>query len=308
MANTYYPEGDGKITIPHLNDFNKHFLDKNILISGGCQSGKTTIVNEIVKKLSNQTPNIIRFVMPGDHKSLDEKYNFDEKLPINTRKVISLEVLEQIIERQKKCSTIYACANDIEILESIYNKLTDETDFGTELVDPPIEHALKKNNYEKMPMYKKYIESHKQYFLNDDSLNERQKLAVLYSNFCPNIMLIFDGCEDFLKKHHNHRIIKEMFTSDKSYNITKICTLFSSKHIHPHIRRNFDTVIFTSHYEALDYFSTASNGYDKHTRRLAELAIQRIFSSVNGVVTYRKLAFFPCNNIDKFQCILVDNL
>ena len=65
---------------------------------------------------------------------------------------------------------------------------------------------------------------------------------------------------------------------------------------------------YLTQYEALNHFSTVSNGYDKRTRRLAELAIQRIFSSENGIVTYGKLAFFPCNNIDKFQCILVDNL
>jgi hypothetical protein len=266
--------------------------------------------------------------MPDDHDTLDEKYDFGEKSSTNTCKVISLEALAQIIERQKKCSIINTYANDIEILESIFNKVADENDLDTvkkinidaanqissiKLSDPGLYHAQKKNihdNCNKMLIltYQKCIESHKQYFLNDNSLNEKQKLAMQYSNFCHNMMLIFDNCEDFLKEHHNNAVIKEMFVSGKSYNVTKICTLFSSRHVHPHIRRNFDVLIFTTHYEALNHFSTVSNGYDKRTRRLAELAIQRIFSSENGIVTYRKFAFFPHNNVDKFQCVLVDNL
>lgn len=327
----YYLEDDNKNVIPYLNKYSEHFLNKNILLSGGCASGKTTIINEIVKKLSDKVPNIIKFVMPNKNNISDEKFDSDWQLIEffeNKTKTISIEILQKIIDRQNKCATINEYVNNLEILESLFNKVADEKELNIikqididisykinciKANDPGLYHAEKKEirdlqNKLLKSVYQKCINENKETLLKDQSLDEKQKLTINYENFCPNMMLIFDGCEEFIREHQKDPVISEIFYSGKNYNLTRIFTFFNAKHIHPHLRRNFDVLIFTTSYEAINHFNIVSNGYDKKTRKLAELAINRIFSPEQNLVTYRKLVFFPYNLTDRFQCILVDNL
>jgi len=130
----------------------------------------------------------------------------------------------------------------------------------------------------------------------------------MYVGVNPNMMIIFDDCESFFREHQKDSIIAELIMLNAYHHLTRIFTFQCDRHLFPAFRRNMNAMIFTTSQNTISHFSTVSNGYDRHTRKIAESVISRIFRYEYGLTNYRKLAFFPGAQTDKFQCILANKL
>jgi energy-coupling factor transporter ATP-binding protein EcfA2 len=319
-----YIEDDMGNKIPYLKKDLKFFYRKITLLYGETESGKTTIIQEILYLLKDKIPNVLIFAPTNDANNL---YTGKVKSP-GIFKKLSIEILEEINERQKKCMKVYSIANDMETMKSIFLRVADERmkaivngvnrDAARYLQmavqnysDPGLRHAEEKKIRDMQisalkSAYKLCINMHKKTLMKDESLTDTQKIAVQFHDHCPDLLLVFDDCASFFKEHHKEPIIVDMFYAGRWNGLTSIFSFQGDKDIPPNLRRSAHTAIFTTSQCAMAHFNTASNGYDKQLRKKIDLAINRIFKQDGDMPTYRKLAFLR-NEAEKIQCILADS-
>jgi len=319
-----YIEDDMGNKIPYLKKDIRYFYRKITLLYGETESGKSTIIQEILYLLKDRIPNVLVFAPTNDSNNL---YTGKVRAPGIFRK-LSIEILEEINERQKKCMRIYSIANDMETMRSIFMRIADDrmkaivNGVNRDTVryiqlamqnntDPGMRHAEEKKIKDMASnalrsAYKMCIAMHKKVLMKDESLTDIQRIAVQFHDLCPDLLLVFDDCASFFKEHQKEPIIMDMFYQGRHDGLTSIFSFQGDKDIPPNLRRAAHTAIFTTSACAMAHFSTASNGYDKQTKKKVEAAIYRIFKQDSDAPIYRKLAFLR-NEAEKIQCILADS-
>lgn len=316
-----YIEDDMGNKIPYLKKDLKYFYRKITLLYGETESGKSTIIQEILYLLRDRIPNVVIFAPTNDSNNL---YTGKVKAP-GIFKKLSIEILEEINERQKKCMKIYSIANDMETMRSIFLKVADSrmraivennrkianqylAAIAHNYSDPGVRHAEEKKINDMLlnstrSLYKSCIASNKKQLMKDTSLTELQQIAVQFHDLCPDLLLVFDDCASFFKEHQKEPIIMDMFYQGRHDGLTSIFSFQGDKDIPPNLRRAAHTAIFTTSACAMAHFNTGSNGYDRQTKKRIDLAITRIFRQDGDAPTYRKLAYLR-NEAEKIQCVL----
>ena len=96
------------------------YMHKTVLIIGGSGSGKTITIEEVLYLLRDHVPNIIVFTPESS-----SKYYSDKVDPRCIKHDISMKRIIDIWERQKIVTEVYNNANNLDMLESIFNVLYD---------------------------------------------------------------------------------------------------------------------------------------------------------------------------------------
>jgi hypothetical protein len=311
-----FVEDDDGTQYPYLKKDAKYFWRKT-------DSGKYTIIQEIMVLLKNYISNIIVFSPTNDSNNL---YTNKIRKP-GIFKKISMEVLEEINDRQKKVMQISSIANDMEIMKSIFLKTADERmksisncinrDAARYLQlasqkhqDPSIRRAEEDKirtmrDKSLRDLYKLCIKSHEKELKKNTSLSDVEMIAVEFSGHSPDLLIIFDDCASFFKEHQKEPLIMDMFYNSRHDGLTSIFSFQGDKDIPPNLRRAAHTAIFTTPACAMAHFSTSSNGYDRITKKKVEKAINRIFRQEGDLQCFRKLAYLR-NETEKIQAILAD--
>jgi len=317
-------EDDMGNKIPYLKKDLKFFYRKITLLYGETESGKSTIIQEIMYLMKDRIPNVIIFAPTNDSNGL---YTGKVRGPAIFRK-LTIDILAEINERQKKAMKIYSIANDMETMRSIFVRFADDRMkaivntvnkeierhlqiAATQYSDPGLRHAEEKKVRDMQSQalrsaYKYVIANNKKTLMHDPSLSDTQKIAVQFHDLNPDLMLIFDDCASFFKEHQKEPLIMDMFYQGRHDGLTSVFSFQGDKDIPPNLRRAAHTAIFTTSTCAMAHFGTTSNGYDKQTKKRADLAIARIFKQDGDMPTYRKLAYLR-NEAEKIQCILADS-
>ena len=320
---THFIEDEDGNRIPYMKKDPKFFFRKITLLYGETESGKSTIIQENLFLLKGMIPNIIIFSPTNDSNNL---YTGKVGKPGIINK-ISMEILEEINERQKKAMYAYSIANNIEIMKSLFLKVADDrlksiiNSVNRDAVrhlqiayqrytDPSIRRSeedkirnLRDTNIRNT--YKQCIKANEKILLKDETLTDAQRVAAEYHDHNPDILLVFDDCASFFKEHQKEPLIMDMFYQGRHDAITSIFSFQGDKDIPPNLRRAAHTAIFTTSACAMAHFSTSSNGYDKNTKKRIEKAISRIFRQDGDSPSYSKLAFLR-NEQEKIQVILAD--
>lgn len=322
--NDPYLEDNNGNKIPYLKKDLKYFYRKITLLYGETESGKSTIIQEALYLLRDKIPNVIIFAPTNDSNNL---YTGKVHAPGIFRK-LSIEILEEINERQKKCMKIYSIANDMDTMRAIFLKVADSRmraivesinkdaeQYLSSIIqnysDPGLRHAEEKKikdmrNNALRSAYKLCIANNKKQLMKESSLTEVQQIAVQFHDHCPDLLLVFDDCASFFKEHQKETVIMDMFYQGRHDGLTSIFSFQGDKDIPPNLRRAAHTAIFTTPACAMAHFSTNSNGYDRQIKKRIDLAIDRIFRQDGEMPTYRKLAYLR-NEAEKIQCILADS-
>lgn len=310
-------------------DYNK-FLNKTTLIYGRTQSGKSTIIDEIMYLCSSYISAC--FVICQSSMTVSSS-PYSGKIPDNCIKSnVTKEWLEEFMEIQKGRATLYRTANDIKTLQSVFAKIkTPEMDhlivsivtkanahIHSITVSNNLDYAQKKEqidaisnmrNEELIKWYKNFIRKYKPTLELRTDLSSDEKCCVNYLDFNPNIMLIFDDCAASFKKWTKEsEVITEMFYNGRHYFITQIISAQDDKAIDSELRKNALASIFTTSQAATANFTRASNSFAKETKIRAALCANRIFKTTAGNTTnYKKLVYLQGNNIvEPFAYIIAD--
>lgn len=288
-----------------------NYLNKTTIIYGRTNSGKSTIIEEIMYLCKDYIPTV--FVIAPTNSSNNAYTN---KIPEQfIKKEIDVEWLDKLLNRQKHSANAYIQSNKIELLKQIFDKISDITLENIEksiikkahesiiyIDESDMEFIHKKRQRIQLlserdamlrKLYKNCIRMHKVDLENNSSLTKTEKCVLSFLDFNPNILLILDDCASKFKKlYKQSSAIKEIFYEGRHYFFTTIISSQDDKEIDSELRKNTSVSIFTTAQSATSNFERTSNGYPKHERLRAKLCIDAIFSQdENSVPNFQKLVY-----------------
>lgn len=307
-----------------------NFLNKTTLIYGMTQSGKSTIIDEIMYICKDYIS--MGFVICQSSITVSSSPYY-KKIPNNCIKSeITKEWLEEFMTTQKGRAALYNTANGIENLKSVFDRVKDSTTSSNESIiktnaekhinntnaNSRLDYAQKKtqctaiNDIKDMhlkALYKSAIRKHRIKLENMANLSNDEICCINYIDFTPNVMIIFDDCASKFKKWvKESTIIKEMFYNGRHYYITQIISAQDDKEIESELRKNAIVSIFTTAQVASANFEKSANNYSKPTKKRAEHCIKRVFShDIHSVgKNYKKLVYFQNSDVDPFMYLIAD--
>lgn len=304
----------GKVIDP-LPKKAEYFDTKMTLLFGATGSGKTTVLNEIMYLLRINIPNVA--VLSPTNSSNE---TFTKKIPKQCIKGWSdpgknVAFLYKVMARQKAISEIYAKANNMDILISLFDLLRDRDPnavvrekeilykfrkHSDSLVS--LEHVDKSKQEQVMvdarnsalrKVYKNSIREHKLY-LQSLRLSVEQSAAVDYIDMNPKMLLILDDCASkfklWFKKHGS--LMNEIFYEARQYHMSTVITIQDDKAMESEWRKNAMVSIFMSEVIAVSNFQRVSNSFSKSEKKIASEAIDAVFAkSPDGSKHFRKLVY-----------------
>jgi hypothetical protein len=303
----------------------KNYLNKTTIIYGSTGSGKSIIIEEIMKLCQAFVPSI--FVIAPTNSSNNAYTN---KVPVQfIKKDIDIAWLEKLLDRQKNSANAYNNANNLEILKSLFNRVSNDTSQSLELAiiqkardaiiyieSSQIAFASKKNQKTQInterdtilrKLYKNTIRSNKVELEQLKDLDKLEWGAIEYLDFNPNVILILDDCASKFKKMcKKSTAMKEIFYEGRHYFFTTIISSQDDKEIDSELRKNAFVSVFTTSQSATSNFERTSNGYPKHERIRAKSCTEGVFKQdENDTKHYQKLVYLQ-GVADPFKYTIAD--
>ena len=322
---------DNGATLKWLEKNYDYYLNKTTLVYGRTQSGKSTIINEIMHMCRNFIP--CAFVICQSSVTTESSDYFG-KVPNHCIKSnVTIEWLDQFLTTQKGRSAVYRIANNMDNLRSVVNRVRQQDTTNTEAtvineaakhikqieISNSLDYAQKKEQIETVKkieakhlvqIYKSAIRKNKVVLENMSNLNEQETCVIKYLDFNPNIMIIWDDCAASFKKWVKASPdIAEMFYNGRHYFITQIISAQDDTKIDADLRKNALVSIFTTSQIAVSNFTRTANGYSRDEKKRAELCIKKIFGSETNlnVKNYKKLIYLQSTTVlDPFCYTIAD--
>ena len=323
---------DGTVLKWLKKDYNL-YLNKTTLIYGRTQSGKSTIIDEIMYLCKDYIPAVFIICQSSVTVSSSPYHN---KIPNNCIKNgVSKEWLESFIERQKGRAALYKTANEIKVLKGLFDKIkqalaiSNEIREEEEIVSKSQDYINKinmnnkldfvkkrehianvqelKNQYLK-DLYRKTIRENKNFLERKPGLSKDEECCINYLDFNPNILLVFDDCASAFKKWvKESKSVSEMFYNGRHYFITQIISSQDDTEINAELRKNALVSIFTTSQAATANFNRSSNAYSKAERKEADTCIKIVFDSGANTVArnFKKLVYIQ-NDPNPFFYTIAD--
>ncbi len=328
---------DGK-PVRWLEKNYKHYLNRTTILYGRTNTGKTTIIDEIMFLCKPYISFV--FVICQSSETNDA---FRGKVPDSCIKTgITKTWVERFLVEQKNRAALYKMVNNIETLQKLFAKIKNSQQAQIERLiidktrnamyeierDVRLDHAHKKfkeneikhiQNEHLRDLYKKAIRSAKPYLLNQinqqdsksaygHAFSPEETCCVKFLDFQPHAMLIFDDCAAIFKKWVKESpAIKEMIYTNRHIFLTIVATAQSDKEVDSELRDNALVSIFTTRESATLNFTRASNGYSKEQKTRSGLCIHEVFKlDYEGHKHHKKLVYMMNDPLDPYYYTIAD--
>ena len=304
------------VKIDMLDKSYKYYLNKSTILFGASNSGKSTILLEILYLLKDKVPNIFVFSPTADNNNtfagiVPEPLIFKE---------LDIPKLNDIYKRQQASTKIYNTVNDIKILKILFDRVSTITQ--KQLYDKSILTASEfinknenKNKTENKIVIAEIIKTRDKYLidlykttirgnktrLKNIGLSILEQYILRYLDFNPNCVVVLDDCGAILKKFQKEEVVKKILFQGRHSYINIIITLQDDMNLDSSIKKNSFVNIFTTGQCASAYFERGSNNFNKKEKEIAAKIIPYIFSRKD----YKKLVYIR-DDANPFRFIVAD--
>lgn len=299
----------------------EYFSDKSIIIYGESNSGKTTIIKDILFSLRESIEQIIVFC-PTDFSHKTYSSGLVEKSFIHTE--VSERILELIWERQEFLVKCWRTSNDKEILSGLASRIIGNT-YDTFLEDlrkkmdalcdefddgdgkakdkqKQMDEMTAKYDQLVVAFYKNIVIRNKSE-LSKMQLKPCEKICLEYISLNPKIVLIFDDCTEQFKKLKGKQILEKLFYQGRHMHITSIYTCHSDKALDQEIKKNSFVNFFCDSSSAQTYFGRSSGYFSPSQVAQAQMAINTAFK-----VKFQKLLWLKeSSTFYRFTAVIHDS-
>jgi hypothetical protein len=304
------------IKVDMLEKSYKYYLNKSTILFGASNSGKSTILLEILYLLKDKVPNIFVFSPTADNNNtffgiVPEPLIFKE---------LDISKLNEIYKRQQASTKIYNTVNDIVILKKLFDKVStieekriyDKANITAENFIEKHQSLNKsenkiiiteiKNTRDKylIDLYKSTIRKNKTR-LKNMGISTIEQYTIRYLDFNPNCVVVLDDCGAILKKFQKEEVVKKILFQGRHSYINLILTLQDDMNLDSSIKKNSFVNIFTTSQCANAYFERSSNNFNKKEKEIASKIIPYIFSRKD----YKKLVYIR-DDINPFRYTIAD--
>lgn len=259
----------------------KMLLNKSLTLYGASGSGKSAIIIDMLYHLSGHVSQILVYC-PTDPSNRTYSNGVVPTPLIHYE--FNIEQIEYIWARQEMMASVYAKANDMKVLESLYQKLQlsdvnrmlakireSKVDNIREIKDTYFDERMQKGKIAKIEekykelitlIYKKYINDYRSR-LSNARLTEDEQHSLKYLNFNPRLVLVFDDCASDIKKYEKHPAVRKLFYQARHVHITLILACQDDKDIESSLRKNAFVSMFTTDACANAFFSRKANDFPR---------------------------------------------
>lgn len=303
------------------------FLQKIILLYGETGSGKSVIIRNLCKILSQAAPVIVA-IAPTDESNGIYTDIIPQQLIFHKPTV---ELLESIYARQEHVSAVYKIVNNLQGLKRLFEICSDRDAAVIERtininadrclrMTGELKDAFQRSREQEQieegrktelaKLYKAVIGKNQANLLaNRERLSEEEQLIAEFYDLNPNLVLIMDDCASD-KAWQKSEVVKKLFYQGRNYHFTSIISFQGDKDITPEMRRQAHIAMFTTAECAVAHFTTKTNGHSKEHVKRAEKIITKIFAGDGGpsfikLVTIRgqpdPFRIFTAQKFDRFD-------
>ena len=317
---------DADIKIDFLEKTYKYYLNRSTILFGASNSGKSTILVEILYLLRNLVPNIFVFAPTADANGA-----FDGIIPSPLIfKSVDIDTLKNIYKRQQAATKIYNKVNDLNKLRMLFGKVADNKSIEAARLAHSNASKFIKNKERDMSinfserrssiidiegvrdkylkkLYKNVIRSSSKR-LKHTNLTELDRYIVTYLDFNPNCVVVFDDCGAILKKFQKEEVVRKIIFQGRHNYINIILTLQDDLNLDSSIKKNAFVNIFTTGRCATAYFERGSNSFSKKEKAFAGKIINHVFESSskkNKIKDFKKLVYLR-DDINPFRYTIAD--
>lgn len=301
------------VEIPSISKDANIFLNKSTVIYGPSETGKSTIIKDILNVIKDQT--VATFLYTGSSGGLREFKNIIPKATTFDR--LDVDQFSMLYKRQKTVTGIYERVNDHEVLLSLLNKLgiTDHInivkairrkfnalkkavfsieDISIEERKTQFKDIDKQENEMVASIYKGYIKTNRERLNRDKDLNDSQRFCLTKLDINPNITIIFD---DFSTQ------LKNILGKKKFEDLEKFC--YEGRHEHatliygvhtdtifkPAFRQNTFVSIFSAPTSLEVYCAKTNSGLSKTLKKILNEIVGEFYKPENGKEHFRKICY-----------------
>lgn len=243
--------------VPRVSLLPYHFLDKNTLLYGESQTGKSTIILDAMYLLCPLIEQVVVFC-PTD--AQNKTYARGDDGVVNllfVHSTISAAVLSDLWERQEAFYKKYReIAGEIDGLFRMVASPTQADDIANlDGIRETAADACQRKKAEELLLQakRKAIATHASQLLAGDRLTPAQRRCVEHINFNPRMLIIFDDCTEQLNSLKNNETIQKIFFQGRHFGITLLASVHTAAAIAPSLRQNAHISVFTT--------TTALNGF-----------------------------------------------
>lgn len=294
-------------------------LKKNIVLYGANNSGKTTVLLDLLKMVKPYIPSVIAFAPTADSNNSLKGVIPDLLIKRN----VDIATIKDVYERQKEASMAYNNSNDMEVLQSLFKRVAGRKHIKIEEQILDIKNTMDKKLITSIPnvidrkkqakkieersksilvsLYKRVIKSTEKILLKM-KLTDTESQAIKFINFNPNVLLIFDDCASvFTKKFQNDPIIKDLFYNYRHSYFTIILTFQDDLGLESFLRKNASLSFFTTRQCADAYFERGSNSFSKDMKNGAQQMSDIIFDSKQPAIPEFSKLLYIRNDPEPFR-------
>jgi hypothetical protein len=309
------------IRVKFLEKSAKHYLNKSTILFGASNSGKSTILIEILFLLKEHVPIIFVFAPTAESNNA-----FDGIVPNPLiYKTVEIDILKDIYERQQAATKIYNSVNKLTSLRVLFERIASHTHIETakmvyanarNLINKKTEESNTGHIEKKMSilnlksmrdeylikLYKSVIRLNKKRLLNMD-ITDKDRYIIKYLDFNPNCVVVFDDCGAILKKFQKEEVVKKIIFQGRHSHINLILTLQDDINLDSAIKKNAFVNIFTTGRCASAYFERGSNNFNKKEKDRASRIINYVFSASKK--DYKKIVYLR-DDVDPFRYTIAE--
>ncbi len=275
------------------------FLDRITVIYGKTNSGKSTIVKDILFRMKDWFPLvfIVSPTEPSNH-SYSSTVNpllirTDFSSTISDKK----SLLDDLLELQEMKTKMYEKASNLDLLKRMYEmapktEMTERIKQASDKAEVMIEGSRDEGTRERIrgslnamlvQLYKAHIVRNKRQY-KGMNLSEEEKYVLKYADLNPRVLLIMDDCAADLKQFWNKTVFRKIFYQGRHSNISALICCQDDTDLPAPLRKNVTISIFTRDTVFVGYFEKTANGYSKKTRQKVQEIATKAFTGHNKVI------------------------
>lgn len=295
--------------IPIFDKNIDYFLNRSVILYGASNSGKSTIIKDILFTLKKSIPNVC-VICPTN--KLNGSYdNLIPKPLIHSD--VKENLLNDILKRQSLNVKIYNLVNDFDKLKFMYNKMIDKQEeklillqnayniVKNKLSDKESLEKLKREHDEKIVEFYKDTISSNTKNINSIDLNENDKMLMKHIKINPNFLIIIDDAAVSANTWCKYESVKELFFNGRHHRVTFMIAFQDDKLLDSSLRKNAFINIFTTEKVCNTYFNRPANNFSSQEKKMMLDIADGVFNrnTQKGKKNYKKLVYLresvpPC--------------
>jgi hypothetical protein len=296
----YAPSGT---EIPVFSKDIDYFLNRSVMLYGASNSGKSTIIRDILHKLKDYIPNVC-VICPTNN--LNGSYNgLIPKPLIHTE--VKENLLDDILKRQEVNVKIFNLINNLDKLEFLYKNLYKKDNLKLQKILSSYDSVKSKlteigsgKKFELEIVHKKELkkfykhEIHKNIkYLDKMDLSKNDKILIKHIYINPNFLLIIDDAAVNATTWCKFNSVKELFFNGRHHRVTFMIAFQDDKLLESSLRKNAFINIFTTDKVCNAFFERPANNFTRAEKNKMIDLVNAVFKEKksDGKKNYKKLVY-----------------